>query len=145
LNSLSTQQVDKVGFFQVVRSIAIGGLLAGLIAGLAACGMLEQRKPQEMVTDRAKARWEALVKGDVAAAYAYLSPSSKAVMTLGAYVNSIKLGFWKSAAVERVECATADSCEVVTAIEYEMGGRRIKTPIKETWIREGSNWWYVQR
>jgi len=145
LNSLSTQQVDKRGYFQVAGSIAAGGLLAAVIVGLTACAALEPRAPQEAVREKAQARWNALVKGDIPAAYAYLSPGSKAVMTQDAYRNSIKIGFWKSVVVERVDCAVPDSCDVLTTIEYEIQGRRLKTPLKETWIREGSNWWYVQK
>jgi len=145
LNSLSTQQLGKVGHLRVVRSVAVGGLLAGLVAGLAACGVLERRAPQQVVKERAQARWDALVKGDVATAYGYLSPSSKALATPESYKNSIKLGFWKSAVVEKVDCNTADSCETIAAIEYEFQGRRVATPLKETWIHEGSNWWYVQK
>ena len=116
-----------------------------MIAGLAGCAVLDRRPPQDVVKERAQARWDALVKSDIAVAYAYLSPGSKSVMTQELYKNSIKLGFWKSAAVERVECAANDSCDVLTTIEYEVQGRRLKTPLKETWIREGSNWWYVQK
>jgi hypothetical protein len=145
LNSLSTQQVEKFGYFRVARTIATAGLLAAVVAGLTACAALERRAPQEVVKEKAQARWNALVKSDIPAAYAYLSPGSKAVMTQDAYRNSIRPGFWKSAAVERVECATTDSCDVVATIEYEIQGRRLKTPLKETWIREGSDWWYVQK
>ena len=145
MNSLSTQQVGGLDAFRIARGIAKGGLLAALIATLAACGILERRAPQEIVKERAQARWDALVKSDIPTAYEYFSPSSKALLTQEAYKNTIRLGFWKSAVVDRVICATAESCDVVTNIEYEIQGRRFKTPLKETWIREGSNWWYVQK
>jgi len=143
LNSLSSQQVRKVGIFQVARRIALGGLLAAMIAGLSGCAVFDRRAPQEVVKERAQARWDALVKSDIPAAYAFLSPASKTMMSESAYRNTIRIGFWKSAVVDKVQCATADSCDVITAIEYEIQGRRLKTPLKETWIREGSNWWYV--
>ena len=38
-----------------------------------------------------------------------------------------------------------DACETQLAIEYEFQGKRIKTPLRETWIREGTDWWYVQK
>ena len=145
MNSLSSQQVRKLGHFQVARRIAIGGLLAAVVAGLAGCAVFDRRPPQEVVKERAQARWDALVKSEITAAYAFLSPGSKALVSESAYRNSIKIGFWKSAVVDKVQCATADSCDVMTIIEYEIQGRRLKTPLKETWIREGSNWWYVHR
>jgi hypothetical protein len=145
LNSLSTQQVGKLGRLRVARSVVTGALLAGLAAGLAACGVLEPRTPQVVVKERAQEHWDALVKSDVAAAYRYLSPSSKALMTEEAYRNSLKLGFWKSVVVDRIDCSTADSCDAVATVEYEFQGRRFKSSLKETWIREGSNWWLVQK
>jgi hypothetical protein len=66
-------------------------------------------------------------------------------MTPEQFETSIRKGFWKSAKVEKVECATSDSCFAHVAIEYEYQGRRIKTPLGETWIRDESNWWYVQK
>jgi len=137
--------MGKLDAFSIARGIAKGGLLAALITVLAACGILERRAPQEIVKERAQARWDALVKSDIPTAYGYLSPSSKVQLTQEAYKNTIKPGFWKSAVVDRVICATADGCDVVADIEYEIQGRRFKTPLKETWIREGSNWWFLQR
>ena len=145
MHNLSTQQAGKSAHFRVARRIAKIGLVAGLIAGLAACAVFDRRTPQEVVKERAQARWDALVKGDVATAYGFLSPGSKAVATPEAYRNSIKPGFWKSAVVDKVDCTTVESCDVVATIEYEIQARRLKTPVKETWIREGSNWWFVQK
>jgi hypothetical protein len=34
---------------------------------------------------------------------------------------------------------------VQVTIEYEYQGRRMKTPLRETWIRDGSEWSYLQR
>ena len=145
MHNLSTQQAGKSAHFRVTRRIAKVGLVAGLIAGLAACAVFDRRTPQEVVKEKAQARWDALVKGDVAAAYVYLSPGSKAMTPLDAYKNSIKPGFWKSVVVDKVDCTTVESCDVVATIEYEIQSRRIKTPMKETWIRDGSNWWFVQK
>jgi hypothetical protein len=127
------------------RSIAGMVVGAGMALGLAACGLLEQRTPPEVVKERAQVRWNALVKGDMTAAYSYLSPTSKSLVTFDNYKNQIKTGFWKSAVVDKVECPAPDSCDVVATIEYEFQGRRTKTPLKETWVREGSNWWFVYR
>lgn len=137
MNSLSTQQMGKLGIARVV--------LAGLIVGLAGCAALQPRAPQEIVRERAQARWNALVKSEVPAAYGYFSPTSRSLATLDDYKNSIKPGFWKAAAVDKVDCPTPESCDVIVTIEYEVRGTRFKTPLKESWVREGSNWWYVHK
>ena len=45
---------------------------------------------QEVVTARANARWQALLRGDLTAAYEYLSPGSKAAMSLDFYKGKHK-------------------------------------------------------
>jgi hypothetical protein len=97
------------------------------------------------VKERAQARWDAIVKGDFNAAYGYLSPGSRSVVSAQDYATSLRRGFWKSATVEKVECGSAQSCESSATIEYEIMGRRTKTPLREYWIRDGSEWWYLQK
>ena len=106
---------------------------------------MKPQSAEELVKERAQARWDALVKGDVKGAYTFLSPGSRAVLNFESYAAAIRVGFWKSARVERVECKTVDACEAHATIEYEYQGQRIKTPLRETWIREGTDWWYVKR
>ena len=98
-----------------------------------------------MVKERAQARWDALVKGDLNAAYGYLSPGSRSIISASDYAGTIRRGFWKAAKVEKVECGSAQSCEVFATIEYEFSGMRTKTLLRETWIRDGSEWWYLQK
>jgi len=143
LNSLSTQDGGKLNDFLVrIQSAAV--LLIALV-GVTACAVLDQRPPEEKVVARAQERWDALVKGDVKTAYGYLSPGSRAVMDLESYETSIRRGFWKSAKADKAVCAMQQSCDVYVTIEYEFRGGRTKTPLRETWIQEGSNWWLVQK
>ena len=145
MNSLSTQQAENPDSFGIARRTAAWVSLAALMAGVSGCAVLDGRAPGEVVKEKAQARWDALVKGDVPAAYGYFSPTSKSVMTLDAYRSSMKPGFWKAVTVDKVDCQTSESCDVVVTIEYEFQARRMKTQLKETWIREGRNWWYVQK
>ena len=135
MNSLSTQLSVKAGVKFTV--VLIGVLLAG-------CATLA-RSPEEIVKERSQARWNALVQRDTSTAYSYFSPGSRAVTSYEDYVVSINRGFWKSAQVEKVTCPSPDSCEVRLTIGYEFQGRGIKTPLTESWIREGSDWWYVKK
>jgi len=123
--------------------VRAGALLVAVVA-VSGCAVVAPKVPEEAVRERAQARWDALVKGDYKAAYAYLSPGSKAVQPEAEYVNSLRRGFWKAARVEKVTC-TEQRCEVGASIEYELQGRRTKTPLQEVWIRDGSEWWYVAR
>ncbi len=94
---------------------------------------------------RAQARWDALVKGDYKAAYDFLSPSSRVIWSEKEYVNSLRRNFWKAAKVEKVVCTNDRSCSAQASIEYEFQGKRTTTPLAETWILEGSQWWIVLR
>lgn len=142
MNSLSTQQVVAAGFWSCSGRFASALVLAVVVAG---CAAVKPRTAEELVKERAQARWDALVKGDVKSAYTFLSPGSRAVLSYDSYAAAIRTGFWKSAKVDRVECETQQACQAHATIEYEFQGQRIKTPLRESWIREGTDWWYVQR
>lgn len=142
MNSLSTQRDVKRGFQGYFARFATG---LAVMAMVASCAAVKPRTAEEIVKERAQARWDALVKGDAKAAYAFMSPGSRALLTAEAYVTSIRVGFWKSAQVNKVECGTEQACEAHVTIEYEFQAQRIKTPLRETWIREGTDWWYLQR
>ncbi len=145
MNSLITRQVGKPSVFPAAATFAAVLSSAVVVASLAAgCAALERRPPQEIVKARAQERWDALVKQDFEAAYRFHSPGSRTVTSLADFKASIKPGFWKSAEVNKVECAE-ERCDVHSTIEYEHGRQRMKTPLRETWIKEGSQWWYVQK
>ena len=128
-----------------MRSIRFTVISTLAVVVLGGCAALDSRPPEEVVKARAQQRWDALVKGDFKAAYEYLSPGSRAVLTPEGYASGLRAGFWKAAAVDKVLCEKPDVCDTTTTIEYEFRGSRIKTPLKETWIKEGSSWWFVQK
>lgn len=145
MNSLSTQQALFGRTLQGVNGVP-GRLAAGVLAVvLVSCAGVAPRSDDAVVKQRAQARWDALVKGDFNAAYGYFSPGSRSVMSATDYASSLRRGFWKSAVVDKVECGSAQSCDVSATIEYEYMGLRTKTPLRESWIRDGSEWWYLQR
>ena len=120
------------------------GAVAGALVVLAGCAGLAG-KPEDRVKERAQARWDALLKGDLQTAYGYFGPGSRAVTDFKSYEASIRKGFWKAATVDSVTCPSAQRCEVAETIEYEFNGRRTRSPLTETWIEEGGNWWLVRK
>ena len=115
------------------------------VAGFAGCALQSAPKSDDAVVEaRAKERWQALVAGDVPKAYEFLSPGSKTVYSLDLYRNGMRPGFWKAVDIEKVECA-GDICEVSTQMSYVYNGMAIKTPAKESWIREKGVWWYLHK
>jgi hypothetical protein len=142
LNSLSSNIARTVRAI-VFKNSALAVVVASL--ALSGCAGFAQRPDAEVVKERAQARWDALVKGDVDKAYAYLSPGSRATMTAAQYAGSLNVGFWKKVTVDEVRCSSAQQCDAILTVEYEFRGSRTKTPMKESWIKEGSTWWYVQK
>jgi len=119
-------------------------MVAALVLA-AGCAQIAPQSPEIVVRERAQARWDALVKGDFEAAYGYLSPGSRQVESQAAYIGGLRRGFWRTAKVDKVVCAGDQACEVEATIEYEFQGHLTKTPLRESWVREGREWWYVKK
>jgi hypothetical protein len=125
-------------------------LAAGLILGLAGCAAsgptaVAEKGREALVKERAQARWDAVVNDRLDVAYGYFSPASRSLFSLTDYIRTVKAGFWKAAQVDGVECQEEELCDALVTIEYEFQGRRVRTPMREAWIRTDGNWWYVKK
>jgi hypothetical protein len=132
----------------MVAAAAVATLALSGCAGMAGFGINKDSDPtakQKVVAERAEARWQSLIKGDLDAAYAYLSEGSKATTPLDVYKAKIRPGMWRQAKVEKVECE-AEVCKVQMQITFDhklMKG--VQTPLNESWIIEKGSAWYVYR
>jgi len=114
-----------------------------LVAIAAGCAALDARDGREVVSLKAKERWDAVIAGDLKKAYGFISPAGRTVLTYEGYEKSIRKGFHKAARVTEVRCTAPELCEVTLEIEYEFSGRRMKTPFFEKWVKQESQWWYL--
>jgi hypothetical protein len=114
-----------------------------LIAIAAGCAALDSRDSREVVAQRAKERWDAVIAGDLTKAYAFISPAGRTVVSYEGYEKSIRKGFHKAARVTEVRCTGPELCEVTLEIEYEFSRQRMKTPFFEKWVKQDSQWWYL--
>ena len=124
------------------------------LLGMAGCGTLggvTKDSPPEVkqatVKDRANARWAAMIKGDIDAAYAYLSPASRQSVSVEVFASRRGATKYTAATVESVSCE-AESCkvEIKLTYDYPMQGkimRGIQTPLTETWVFDKGNAWLV--
>ena len=124
-----------------------GGL--ALAIGIAGCAAISvdssPEAKQKVVAERAVARWQLLIKGDVGGAYQYLSLGSKAGTPLEMYKGQIRPGLWRAAKVDKVDCE-AEICKVQLLITYDFRNMKgIETLLPETWIIENGSAWYVYR
>ena len=129
------------------RALGFAVALAGL--AVAACATISvdsaPEVKQKVVAERAQARWQALMKGDLDAAYAFLSPASKKATPLKEYAGTIKPGMWRDVKVDKVSCE-AELCKVQLAVTYDAKMMKgITTPIWESWVIEDGSAWYVYR
>lgn len=127
-----------------VKSILVLTLTVGLVGcGGAAIKPGSASDRQATVEKRAQSRWDALIKGDSTAAYEYLSPGTRSMITLDVYREKIRPGLWKKASVESVSCEE-ERCEVKVMVEYSYRDiKSIKSQMDEHWLLDGGNWWYV--
>jgi hypothetical protein len=136
------------------RHSIVGALVlaAGLVGGCASTtggAGLGPDTPADVkrdaVTARAKARWDALIKPDLASAYAFLSPASRATLSLDQYKAKHRVGMYRAVTIDSVECE-ADRCTVSLKLTYDF--QRIKgvtTPLVERWIITQGQAWFVEQ
>jgi hypothetical protein len=97
-----------------------------------------------VVRERAEARWQAIVKGDFAAAYGYMSPASRQTISATAFDERMRNAQFRQGMIEAVDCQ-GETCRVDVRMTYEhrsvKGG--ITTPAQETWIIANGQAWYV--
>jgi hypothetical protein len=97
------------------------------------------------VTARVNTRWEALIKGDLDAAYALLSPASRETITLEQFKSRTRKEGFREAKIESIDCS-ADTCVVRLMIKYDHRlMKSVQTPLVETWILDRGTPWLVYR
>ena len=121
----------------------------GLAATLAGCASLSvdstAAQKQKVVAERAQARWNLLLKGDVDGAYQFLSAGSKGATSLASYKAKIKPGMWRAAKVDKIDCER-EICKVMMLITYDSKLiKGIETPFDENWVIEDGSAWYIYR
>lgn len=101
--------------------------------------------PVVVVTERVEARWQALIEGDIQAAYGYISPAGREILPLKNYRRRVKSGMWQDAKVDSMTC-NEDICKVTVLLTYNLRDiKGIQKKLQESWINEKGGWWYVQK
>lgn len=120
-------------------------------AVLAGCALNTPKTPEAAVTERAKARWEALLADDVDAAYKLYSPGFRSGVSRDDLARKLsgQRVRWQEAEFQGIDCEE-DIChpEFRVTYEYRMPVRGVgvvtnSRPITEDWIRQDGRWYYV--
>jgi hypothetical protein len=96
-----------------------------------------------VVRERADARWQAILKGDFAGAYGYMSPASRLQINQATFEKRMRDAQFRGSTLGAVECQ-GETCRVDATMTYDhqmMKG--VTTPVQETWIIDGGQAWYV--
>lgn len=133
-----------------IRSSAARAAVACTVMLLTACASTGPATDTDIVRQRAEARWKAVVSNDWQAAYGYLAPSFRALMTAERYRASIgNVVQYLGATVSSAECEP-ERCRVVVDVENRplvvrtMRGS-MTSQLEETWIKENGQWWLFQK
>jgi len=123
------------------------GLVVLLAIFLAGCAGLtgKSKTPEQLVAERAQARWDALLAGQWERAYSFATPAYREVVDTEGFRR--RLGgqaTWLGASVRKVACQ-ADACEVTVRLKFRSllppRTDELETDYKERWLLEGGNWW----
>lgn len=129
--------------------------VAVVVAVVASCATLKPDSPNEekvkLVTERATARWQAIIGKDFAAAYEFMSPSSKAAVTPAGFKTVASRLDYRAVKVNGATCE-GGTCRVRLVLTYNASVaakgesipvNSINTPLDEIWIIEKGQIWYV--
>lgn len=110
------------------------------------------QKSQEVLKQRAQARWARMIERDFAGAYAYETPAYRATVDPKQYASRFGGAVnWVSATVDQVRVDPAgDRAEVEVTLQFQaqapLGGGQIDgiQPLLERWVLIQGDWWLVQ-
>jgi len=146
------QRVIAAVWRRPAGDVGIVAMVAMVVAGCAAMGGgLDKGSPaavkEAAVAERAKARWQLLIKRDYEGAYAYFSPSSREATTLSKFEASIRTIEYRAVTIDKVECA-AEACKVTLKLTYDYPPAKVTgvvTLLDENWIIDRGQAWFVFR
>ena len=106
---------------------------------------------RSVLKERAEARWNALIKGDIETAYSYTSPEYRSVVSLQQYKGKYgRVISWRMAHADNVSYDGPAVATVSVEVTYRVdipgtGGESIETQkaVSEKWIYKEREWWYT--
>ena len=107
---------------------------------------------EDLLNKRVLGRMQALIERDWKAAYEYLSPARRKLMSYDVFANRMNISaiLREHAEVLKTDCNT-DVCDVSLKLRYTyiggvvsgMQGQERTSTIHEKWVYGDGNWWFV--
>ncbi len=131
-------------------TVDTGALPAFPASTSAVTAKTDESANERLVRERAQARWDQLLAGNIENAYSYHSPASKQAMPFDLYKSKIRLGSWKSARARRSDCVDSNRCTVYVGVTMKVAGGRVgvldhESSVTEDWVLVDGQWWFVGR
>lgn len=107
---------------------------------------------EEVVTQRAQERWDALVSNDFENSYKYHSPGYREENTTTEHIVGLSRRkiTWVAAEIVGVDCEDG-RCEVESSVTYSadgapgvLAGMQNTRIVREIWVRLDDQWWYSE-
>ena len=128
--------------FVICLRVVLGLFVAESLVG---CATNPPQTPELAVMVRAQARWDALRAGQYDKAYSYLTPSTRATLTIEVFRGRIAGASWLDVKVVKAVCEP-EVCDVSVKMDYYvLPNLRDTQIIGEKWILDGGKWWFVYR
>jgi hypothetical protein len=136
----------------------VAGLAFATLTALSGCATLQPEDSEKwresqrpVLIERAEARWNALIKGDIEKAYTFTTPDYRAVVSAQQYRGKYgRVADWRVARVVNVSYDVPTVAAVSVEVTYRVGipgagGELIETQksISEKWIYKDREWWYI--
>ena len=128
---------------------ALAPLLAAGVLALAGCAAFTPKTPEQVVAERAEARWDALIHRNFEKAWEYTQPAYRALVAQKDYSKQFgAAGQWKGVQVHQVTCEP-ERCTVRLRLTSTLNvprfqGQELIGYIDETWVRSDGQWWFYQ-
>lgn len=109
---------------------------------------LEAQKPR--IAERAQARWDALIAGDFARAYAFQTPEYRSVFSAQQFAGNFGTAVaWRLARVKSVQYDQSNVARVVVEVEYEapvglVNAKGVRQ-MSENWLYSEGSQWYISQ
>ena len=143
------RQVRTWGGTRALANVVDGRYLAVVVLAVlaAACATLGPSSPNEekvkVVSERAQARWKAIIGKDFAAAYEYLSPKSRATVTPAGFKAIASRLAYRAAELKDVTCEV-ETCKVTFLITYDAKlMKEVHSLLEESWVFDGGQAYMV--
>lgn len=132
-------------------AVALTTMMLTACAGQRANESIAALPPEQAVNQLAMARWKDVIDGRWEQAYARLTPGTRDATPYDAYSQTLAMRQidWTDAAVESVECDSAERCTATVRVSYVLKRPIVGTKpeaastVAETWLFLDGAWYHL--